>query len=60
MPTGPEWTQFTPNNQVSYWVALKYKNSHPAQAVIQLNGANLTMIPDNFRAGKSAFNTHGS
>ncbi|KAJ7914432.1 extracellular triacylglycerol lipase precursor [Mycena leptocephala] len=31
----PEWTQFTPENK----------------AVIQLNGANLTMIPDDFRAG---------
>ncbi|KAJ7835984.1 extracellular triacylglycerol lipase precursor [Mycena leptocephala] len=30
---GPEWAQFTPKNQ----------------AVIQLNGANLTMIPDNFQ-----------
>ncbi|KAJ7858463.1 extracellular triacylglycerol lipase precursor [Mycena leptocephala] len=35
----PEWAQFTPKNQ----------------AVIQLNGANLTMIPDNFRAEQMAF-----
>ncbi|KAJ7111456.1 hypothetical protein C8R44DRAFT_883252 [Mycena epipterygia] len=31
----PEWTQFTPQNK----------------AVMQLNGANLTMIPDDFHAG---------
>ncbi|KAJ7450809.1 extracellular triacylglycerol lipase precursor [Mycena latifolia] len=35
----PEWTQFTPENK----------------AVIQLNGANLTMIPDEFRAEQMAF-----
>ncbi|KAJ7243603.1 extracellular triacylglycerol lipase precursor [Mycena haematopus] len=35
----PEWTQFTPKNQ----------------AVIQLNGANLTMIPDDFRGEQMAF-----
>ncbi|KAJ7700405.1 esterase 1 [Mycena rosella] len=35
----PEWTQFTPDNK----------------AVIQLNGANLTMIPDDFRAEQIAF-----
>ncbi|KAJ7700487.1 extracellular triacylglycerol lipase precursor [Mycena rosella] len=35
----PEWAQFTPNNK----------------AVIQLNGANLTMIPDDFRAEQIAF-----
>ncbi|KAJ7870445.1 esterase 1 [Mycena leptocephala] len=32
---GPEWTQFTPDNKV----------------LIQLNGANLTMILDDYRAG---------
>ncbi|KAJ7111464.1 extracellular triacylglycerol lipase precursor [Mycena epipterygia] len=36
---GPEWTQFTPQNK----------------AVIQLNGANLTMIPDDFRAEQMDF-----
>ncbi|KAJ6606213.1 esterase 1 [Mycena vulgaris] len=35
----PTWTQFTPKNK----------------AVIQLNGANLTMIPDDFRAAQIAF-----
>ncbi|KAJ6566563.1 esterase 1 [Mycena capillaripes] len=35
----PEWTQFTPQNK----------------AVIQLNGANVTMIPDDFRAEQIAF-----
>ncbi|KAF7343272.1 Carboxylic ester hydrolase [Mycena venus] len=35
----PEWTQFTPKNQ----------------AVIQLNGANITMIPDDFRGEQMAF-----
>ncbi|KAJ6552221.1 extracellular triacylglycerol lipase precursor [Mycena vulgaris] len=35
----PEWTQFTPANK----------------AVIQLNGANLTMIPDDFRADQTTF-----
>ncbi|KAJ7507024.1 esterase 1 [Mycena galericulata] len=35
----PEWTQFTPHNK----------------AVIQLNGANLTMIPDDYRAEQIAF-----
>ncbi|KAJ7700482.1 triacylglycerol lipase 3 [Mycena rosella] len=35
----PEWTQFAPKNK----------------AVIQLNGANLTMIPDDFRAEQIAF-----
>ncbi|KAJ7742577.1 extracellular triacylglycerol lipase precursor [Mycena metata] len=35
----PEWTQFTPQNK----------------AVIQLNGANVTMIPDDFRAEQMAF-----
>ncbi|KAJ7131214.1 esterase 1 [Mycena epipterygia] len=35
----PEWTQFTPENK----------------AVMQLNGANLTMIPDDFRAEQMAF-----
>ncbi|KAF7366897.1 Carboxylic ester hydrolase [Mycena sanguinolenta] len=35
----PEWTQFTPKNE----------------AVIQLNGANITMIPDNFRGEQMAF-----
>ncbi|KAJ7118477.1 extracellular triacylglycerol lipase precursor [Mycena crocata] len=35
----PEWTQFTPDNK----------------AVIQLNGANTTMIPDDFRAEQIAF-----
>ncbi|KAJ7766330.1 extracellular triacylglycerol lipase precursor [Mycena maculata] len=35
----PEWTQFTPKNQ----------------AVIQLNGVNLTMIPDDFRAEQTNF-----
>ncbi|KAJ7118439.1 extracellular triacylglycerol lipase precursor [Mycena crocata] len=35
----PEWTQFTPQNK----------------AVIQLNGANLTMIPDDFRAEQMNF-----
>ncbi|KAJ7111450.1 esterase 1 [Mycena epipterygia] len=35
----PEWTQFTPHNK----------------AVMQLNGANLTMIPDNFRAEQTNF-----
>ncbi|KAJ7759734.1 extracellular triacylglycerol lipase precursor [Mycena maculata] len=35
----PEWTQFTPENK----------------AVIQLNGANLTMIPDDFRAKQMTF-----
>ncbi|KAF7343254.1 Carboxylic ester hydrolase [Mycena venus] len=35
----PEWTQFTPKNK----------------AVIQLNGANLTMIPDDFRGEQMAF-----
>ncbi|KAJ7700400.1 esterase 1 [Mycena rosella] len=35
----PEWTQFTPENK----------------AVIQLNSANLTMIPDNFRAEQMTF-----
>ncbi|KAJ7105293.1 extracellular triacylglycerol lipase precursor [Mycena epipterygia] len=35
----PEWTQFTPQNK----------------AVMQLNGANLTMIPDDFRAEQMAF-----
>ncbi|KAJ7614128.1 extracellular triacylglycerol lipase precursor [Roridomyces roridus] len=35
----PEWTQHTPANQ----------------AVIQLNGANLTMIPDNFRLEQTNF-----
>ncbi|KAJ7480304.1 extracellular triacylglycerol lipase precursor [Mycena galericulata] len=35
----PEWTQFTPENQ----------------AVIQLNGANITMIPDTFRAEQITF-----
>ncbi|KAJ7700483.1 esterase 1 [Mycena rosella] len=35
----PEWTQFTPENK----------------AVIQLNGANLTMIPDNYRAAQMDF-----
>ncbi|KAJ6457783.1 esterase 1 [Mycena vitilis] len=35
----PEWTQYTPDNK----------------AVIQLNGANLTMIPDDFRAEQLAF-----
>jgi carboxylesterase type B len=35
----PEWTQFTAKNQ----------------AVIQLNGANLTMIPDDFRGAQMAF-----
>ncbi|KAJ7745866.1 Alpha/Beta hydrolase protein, partial [Mycena maculata] len=35
----PEWTQFTPDNK----------------AVIQLNGANLTMIPDDFRAEQMTF-----
>ncbi|KAJ7101636.1 esterase 1 [Mycena epipterygia] len=35
----PEWTQFTPENK----------------AVIQLNGANLTMIPDDFRSEQMTF-----
>ncbi|KAJ7136677.1 extracellular triacylglycerol lipase precursor [Mycena epipterygia] len=35
----PEWAQFTPENK----------------AVMQLNGANLTMIPDTFRAEQMAF-----
>ncbi|KAJ7750701.1 extracellular triacylglycerol lipase precursor [Mycena maculata] len=35
----PDWTQFTPQNR----------------ALIQLNGANLTMIPDNFRAEQTNF-----
>ncbi|KAJ7507021.1 esterase 1 [Mycena galericulata] len=35
----PEWTQFTPENKV----------------VIQLNGENLTMIPDDFHAEQIAF-----
>ncbi|KAJ7436854.1 extracellular triacylglycerol lipase precursor [Mycena latifolia] len=35
----PEWPQFTPNNKV----------------VIQLNGANTTIIPDDFRAEQIAF-----
>ncbi|KAJ7206504.1 extracellular triacylglycerol lipase precursor [Mycena pura] len=35
----PEWTQFTPKNE----------------ALIQLNAANLTMIPDDFRGEQSAF-----
>ncbi|KAJ7206513.1 extracellular triacylglycerol lipase precursor [Mycena pura] len=35
----PEWTQFTPKNK----------------ALIQLNAANLTMIPDDFRGEQSAF-----
>ncbi|KAJ7450829.1 extracellular triacylglycerol lipase precursor [Mycena latifolia] len=35
----PEWAQFTPNNKV----------------VIQLNGANVTMIPDNFREEQTTF-----
>ncbi|KAJ7130385.1 esterase 1 [Mycena epipterygia] len=35
----PEWTQFTPQNK----------------AVMQLNGANLTMIPDDFRGEQMAF-----
>ncbi|KAJ6584090.1 esterase 1 [Mycena vulgaris] len=35
----PEWTQFTPQNKV----------------MIQLNGANITMIPDDFRAEQMAF-----
>ncbi|KAJ7130370.1 extracellular triacylglycerol lipase precursor [Mycena epipterygia] len=35
----PEWTQFTPQNK----------------AVMQLNGENLTMIPDDFRAEQMAF-----
>ncbi|KAJ7106522.1 esterase 1 [Mycena epipterygia] len=35
----PEWTQFTTKNK----------------AVMQLNGANLTMIPDTFRAEQMAF-----
>ncbi|KAF7358222.1 Carboxylic ester hydrolase [Mycena venus] len=35
----PEWTQFTPQNN----------------ALIQLNGANLTMIPDTYRAEQIAF-----
>ncbi|KAJ7111473.1 extracellular triacylglycerol lipase precursor [Mycena epipterygia] len=35
----PEWTQFTPQNK----------------AVMQLNGANLTMIPDDFRAEQITF-----
>ncbi|KAK7042562.1 carboxylic ester hydrolase [Favolaschia claudopus] len=35
----PEWTQYTPQNK----------------AVIQLNGANLTMIPDTFREEQMAF-----
>ncbi|KAJ7510728.1 esterase 1, partial [Mycena galericulata] len=35
----PEWTQFTPQNKV----------------VIQLNGENLTMIPDDFHAEQIAF-----
>ncbi|KAJ6552220.1 extracellular triacylglycerol lipase precursor [Mycena vulgaris] len=35
----PQWTQFTPQNK----------------AVMQLNGANVTMIPDTFRADQTAF-----
>ncbi|KAF8189617.1 esterase 1 [Mycena galopus ATCC 62051] len=35
----PEWTQFTPENKT----------------LIQLNGLNLTMIPDNYRADQIAF-----
>ncbi|KAF8176885.1 esterase 1 [Mycena galopus ATCC 62051] len=35
----PEWTQFTPENRT----------------LIQLNGLNLTMIPDNYRAEQIAF-----
>ncbi|KAJ7766372.1 extracellular triacylglycerol lipase precursor [Mycena maculata] len=35
----PEWTQFTPQNK----------------AVIQLNGTNITMIPDDFRAEQTGF-----
>ncbi|KAJ7866606.1 extracellular triacylglycerol lipase precursor [Mycena olivaceomarginata] len=35
----PEWTQYTPQNK----------------AVIQLNGANTTMIPDDFRGAQIAF-----
>lgn len=51
--TGPEWTQFTPENKVRADMLVEsFSLRNCRQAVIQLNGANLTMIPDDFRAGK--------
>ncbi|KAJ7111463.1 hypothetical protein C8R44DRAFT_883259 [Mycena epipterygia] len=55
----PEWTQFTPENEVSSYVSLHltsyFLNNLLRLCVIQLNGANLTMIPDDFRAEQTDF-----